>query len=94
MGFCRWHSAKESAPQSRRHKRCWVRPLGGEDPLKEEMATYTSILAWRIPWTEEPSGLQSRGYKESDMTEHAHTHCQCVNECYEMALLLPWWLRQ
>ena len=43
--------------------------LGREDPLEEEMATYSSILAWRIPWTEEPSGLKSMGNKESDMTE-------------------------
>ena len=35
--------------------------LGGEDPLKEGMATHSSILAWRIPWTEEPGGLQSMG---------------------------------
>ena len=35
----------------------WVQSLGQEDPLEEEMATHSSILAWRIPWTEEPSGL-------------------------------------
>jgi len=39
----------------------WVCPLGWEDPLEEEMATHSSILAWRIPWTEEPCGLQSMG---------------------------------
>ena len=38
-----------------------VRTLGWEDPLQEEMATHFSILAWRIPWTEEPGGLQSMG---------------------------------
>ena len=38
-----------------------VRSLGQEDPLEKEMATHCSILAWRIPWTEEPGGLQSRG---------------------------------
>ena len=38
-----------------------VRSLGWEDPLEKEMATYSSILAWRIPWTEEPDGLQSMG---------------------------------
>ena len=37
----------------------WVRSLCGEDPLEEGMATYSSILAWRTPWTEEPGGLQS-----------------------------------
>ena len=39
----------------------WVRSLGWEDPLEEGMATHSSILAWRIPWTEEPGGLQSVG---------------------------------
>ena len=39
----------------------WVQSLGWEDPLEESMASHFSILAWRIPWTEEPSGLQSMG---------------------------------
>ena len=43
-----------------------VRFLSREDPLEEGMSTHSSILAWRIPWTEEPSGLQSIGHKESD----------------------------
>ena len=47
----------------------WVRSLGQEDPLEKEMATHSSILAWRIPWTEELGGLQSTGRKESDTTE-------------------------
>ena len=47
----------------------WVRTLSWEDPLEEGMATYFSILAWRIPWTEEPDGLQSMGSKELDTTE-------------------------
>ena len=38
-----------------------VQSLGWEDPLEEEMATHSSILAWRLPWTEEPDGLQSMG---------------------------------
>ena len=38
-----------------------VQSLGWEDPLKKELATHSSILAWRIPWTEEPGGLQSMG---------------------------------
>ena len=41
----------------------WVQFLGWEDPLEKEMATHSSILAWRIPWTEEPGGLQSMGRK-------------------------------
>ena len=39
----------------------WVSSLGWEDPLEEGMATHSSILSWRIPWTEEPGGLQSMG---------------------------------
>ena len=39
----------------------WVQSLGQEDPLEKEMATHSSILAWEIPWTEEPHGLQSIG---------------------------------
>ena len=39
----------------------WAPSLGWEDPLVEEMATNTSILAWTVPWTEEPGGLQSMG---------------------------------
>ena len=39
----------------------WVQSLGQEDPLEEGTATHSSILAWRIPWTEEPGGLQSIG---------------------------------
>ena len=48
----------------------WFQFLGQEDPLEKEMATYSSIPAWRIPWTEEPGRLQSIGSQESDMTEH------------------------
>ena len=47
----------------------WVQSLGHEGPLEEGMATHSSILAWRIPWTEEPGGLQSWGRRESDMTK-------------------------
>ena len=42
----------------------WVRSLGGKDPLEESMATHSSILAWRLPWTEEPGGLQSIGLQK------------------------------
>ena len=51
--------------------------LGGEDPLEEGMAIYSSILAWRILWTEDPGGLQPQGHKDLDTieaTEHAPTH--------------------
>ena len=47
----------------------WVQSLGQEDPLEEEMTTRSSILAWRIPWTEEPGGLQSMGSQRVNTTE-------------------------
>ena len=52
----------------------WVRSLGREDPVEREMATHSSIIAWRIPWTEEFGGLQSTGRKESNTTERLHFH--------------------
>ena len=57
----------------------WVRSLGQEDPLEKEMATHSSILAWRIPWTEDLGGLQSMGRKESDTTERLHFHFALTN---------------
>ena len=53
-----------------------VRSLGQEDPLEEEMATHSSILAWEIPWTEEPGKLQPVGSQEE--TQHA-----CITSCGE-----------
>ena len=46
----------------------WVQSLGWKDALEKGMATHSSILAWEIPWTEEPGGLQSRDLQESDRT--------------------------
>ena len=46
-----------------------VQSLGREDPLEEEMATHSSVLAWRIPWTKDPGRLQSTSGKEMDTTE-------------------------
>ena len=45
----------------------WVPSLGGEDPLEKGMATHPSILAWKIPWTEEPGGLQSIGSQRIEL---------------------------
>ena len=62
--------------------------LGWEDPLEEGMATHSSILAWRIPWTEEPGRLHPRGRIESDTTEVMQQQQQQLNR------RIPWWLRQ
>ena len=65
-------NGKESACQCRRCKRCMLDP-GLKDLLEEGKATHSSILAWRIPWTEEPEGYSPGGRKESDMTERLGT---------------------
>ena len=54
-----------------------VQSQGREDPLEEGMATYSRILIWKIPLTEESGGLQSRGRRESDTAEHTHTDGLC-----------------
>ena len=58
MGFPAGSASKEST---------W--PLGGEDPLEKGMTNHSSVHSWRLPWTEKPGGLQSRGCKESGTTE-------------------------
>ena len=53
----------------------WVQTQGREEPLEEQMATHSSILAWEIPWTEEPGGLQSMdGVTETQTQLSTHTH--------------------
>ena len=60
-GFPDGADSKELDYQHRRHKVIQVQSLSGEDPLEKGTATHSSILAWRIPWTEEPGGLQPTG---------------------------------
>ena len=61
-----------------------VQSLGGEDPLEEGMATHSSILAWRIPWTEEPGGLQPVRLHRVGHSTHAciHTDTYLAVWCY------------
>ena len=78
----------------------WVRSLGGDDPLEEGMATYYSILAWRIPWTEEHGRLQSTGshrVRHDEVTSHACTHsvagtAQKSSDTPPVPTLLAWGL--
>ena len=65
----------------------WVQSLGGEDPLEEEMATYSSIHAWEIPWTEEPGGLQFMG---SQRVRHSWSDLACTHGTTKNSLL---WLQ-
>ena len=81
-GLSRWCSGKESVCQFR------VQSLGQEDPLEKKMATCSSILAWRISWTEEPDGLQSMGSQRvrHDWT-HAHPSTRCNSNISEETLV-------
>ena len=54
--------------------RLWVNTIYFSFHVEQEMATHSRIPSWRIPWTEEPGGLQSMGYKESNMTEQLSMH--------------------
>ena len=54
-------STVKNLPAMQETQEVWVKSLGWEDSLEEEMATHSSILAWKIPWIEEPGGLQSMG---------------------------------
>ena len=67
----------KSPPAMQETQETWVRFLNQEDPLEEVMATYSSILAWRIPWTKEFGGLQSRGLQSwIQLSDYTHTHIQ------------------
>ena len=64
--------------------------LGQQDPLEKGMATHASILAWRIPWTEEPGRLQSIGHRvRHDWSDWAHTHADNFKQCQGLTPLLP-----
>ena len=65
-----------------------VQSLGREDPLEKEMATHSSILAWRIPGIEELGGLQSMGRKESDTTEQFHFHFHTISTLFKNNLMV------
>ena len=84
----------KNLPAMQEMQEMWVWCLGWEDPLEERMATHSSILAWRIPWTEEPGELQVT--KSPDITEAIeHTHICVRSEIYEgnfLPLLFQWLL--
>ena len=65
----------------------WVPSLGGEDPMEKGMATHSGILAWRIPWTEEPGGIQSMG---SQRVGHNWSDVACTTESKSEETLREW----
>ena len=72
-GLPRWWLVVKNPLAHAGGKQTQVQPLGWQNPLEESMPTHSSILAWRIPWTEEPGGLHPWGYKELDTTEQLRT---------------------
>ena len=69
-----------------------VQSLGQKDPLEKEMATNSSILAWKILWTEEPDGLQSRGSQRINTTEQLSTFIYHLSSVYYLSIYLPTYL--
>ena len=70
----------------------WLWSLGWEDSLEKEMATHSSVLAWRIPWTEEPGGLQSMEPQRVDTTKWL-THTQAVLSLFCVGVRVCWFTR-
>ena len=84
-------SGKEHSCQCRRHKETWVRSLGQEEALEKEMATHSSILAWRIPWIEEPGRPQSIGSQRvgHDRRDLARMHGESTGVLFLMLCHMP-----
>ena len=74
-------SVVETLPANAGDADLQFRSLGREDPLEEEMATHPSFLAWRIPWTEEPAGLQSM-LRTEHVCVHTHSHTHTHTHTY------------
>ena len=75
----------KNLPSVQKLEETWVQSLHQGDPLEKAMATHSSILACRNPWTEEPRGLQSIGSQELDMTEVTE-HATFPHKCQEVLL--------
>ena len=93
----RLYSGNESTWQCRRHKETGAWSLGQKDPREEEMATHSSILAWKNPWIEKPRGPQSMGVTENwtQLSDWAH-HSGCITRIRtwgvkSMWMELSWW---
>ena len=70
-----------------------VQSMGWKDPLEEEMATHSRILAWRIPWTEEPGGLQSMGsHSQTRPSDLARTRLGGWIPLNDQAAAAAWWV--
>ena len=79
-------SVVKHLPAMQETQEIWVRSLGWEVPLEEGMVSHSSVLAWRIPWTEEPDGLQSMG---SQRVRHDWKNLACTHIQYSMVWIQP-----
>ena len=66
----------KNLPATQKTQETWIQFLGQEDPLEEEIATHSNILAWKIPWTEEPWQATVHGVAKSQKTEQTYTSCE------------------
>ena len=74
-------------PPAKAGDKMWVQSLCGEDPMEEDMASHSSILAWQIPWTEEPAGYSPQGHRELDISEatyHARTCALLISSLFSL----------
>ena len=67
----------KNPPAMQETEETWVQSPGQEDCLEEEMATHSSILAWEIPWMEEPGAVQRLTKSQARLSDEAHTQCHC-----------------
>ena len=88
LGFMLARRLKRLPPM----RETWVRSLGWEDPLEEEMVTHSSILAWRIPWTEKPSRLQFAGSQRvgHDWVTSLYNYICYITECIAHGHITHW----
>ena len=85
-------SVVKNLPAIQKTQETWVWSLGQQDPLDEGTATHSSILAWRIPWIEEPSGLQSMGLQRVNLSRTHVLRTQMLMRALVNQVSLPWWL--
>ena len=85
-----WSRIRQSMQET---QETWIQSLSWEDPLEEEMATHSSILTWRIPWTEEPGGLKSMGWQRVRQ-DRACTYVASVASVSRAVGWGAWWAGQ
>ena len=86
--------AVKNLPEIQETQKTLVQPLDWKDALEKEMTTYSSILAWKIPWTEEPGGLQSKGLQSQTQLSNWANTSQLLQEVLYDSTGKEMWLRE